>query len=218
MSAKTTCMQPRTAAAKTHALPDVAGRAAGYGIPGRRGRRQRVIAVYQAANAAVDRRAQAAARPDRVQDLPQRAHTSARAARSARPGERGAWLRKDPIALLERQLRDPGELDDSQAAEHRWRHHGRARERRRFRRGEPVPAARAGDRRRLFSLTQSKRDERSNAEDAEDTQRTRRRLSRAQRATITARGNGLLLRAGAMPSALCVPFASFALKRCFSPA
>ena len=29
------------------------------------------------------------------------------------PGEREAWLRRDPIARLERQLRDQGDLDDA---------------------------------------------------------------------------------------------------------
>src|SRR3979411_1197111 len=44
-----------TAAAKTHALGDVAARAAGYGIPGVVGDGNDVFAVYQAANQAVDR-------------------------------------------------------------------------------------------------------------------------------------------------------------------
>src|SRR6201982_629159 len=42
----------QTAAAATHAMPDVAGRAAGYGIPGVVVDGNDVFAVYQAANAA----------------------------------------------------------------------------------------------------------------------------------------------------------------------
>src|SRR5207237_8561374 len=44
-----------TAAAKTHALPDVAGRGAGYGIPGTGVDGNDVIAVHHAATAAVER-------------------------------------------------------------------------------------------------------------------------------------------------------------------
>ena len=61
----------QTAAAATHALSDVAARAAGYGIPGVVVDGNDAFAVYQAANAAVER-ARVGRRPDadRVQDLP----------------------------------------------------------------------------------------------------------------------------------------------------
>jgi pyruvate dehydrogenase E1 component alpha subunit len=43
-----------------------------------------------------------------------RAHTERRGQPDPRdPGEREAWLRRDPIARLERQLRDQGDLDDA---------------------------------------------------------------------------------------------------------
>jgi acetoin:2,6-dichlorophenolindophenol oxidoreductase subunit alpha len=43
-----------------------------------------------------------------------RAHTERRGMADVRdPAEIEAWKRKDPIALLERQLREQGELDDA---------------------------------------------------------------------------------------------------------
>jgi len=43
-----------------------------------------------------------------------RGHTERRGQPDPRdPGEVEAWKRKDPIALLERQLRDQGEIDDA---------------------------------------------------------------------------------------------------------
>ena len=43
-----------------------------------------------------------------------RGHTERRGQPDPRdPAEREAWQRKDPIALLERQLRDQGDLDDT---------------------------------------------------------------------------------------------------------
>src|ERR1019366_8410950 len=45
----------QTSAAATHAMSDVAGRAAGYGIPGVVVDGNDVFAVHQAANAAVER-------------------------------------------------------------------------------------------------------------------------------------------------------------------
>jgi acetoin:2,6-dichlorophenolindophenol oxidoreductase subunit alpha len=104
----------QTAAAKTHALPDVAARAAGYGIPGVVVDGNDVIAVFQAASQAVERA--------RVGDGPTliecktyrwRSHTERRGQSDPRDrAEVEAWQRRDPIALLERQLRDQDELDD----------------------------------------------------------------------------------------------------------
>jgi len=211
-----TCMPAQTAAAKTHALPDVAGRAAGYGIPAswstattssRSIRRPTPPSI-----GALRRRPD----PDRVQDLPPaRPYRAPRAARSARPGGARRVAAQGSDRTARAPAEDQGELDDAKlqsidggimaALESAVAFAGRARSR--------CPSRR---RRRLFSLTQSKRDERSNAEDAEDTQRTRRRLSRAQRATITARGMDCCFAPAQCLRALCVPFASFALKRCFS--
>src|SRR5438093_4883766 len=103
-----------TAAAATHAMPDVAGRAAGYGIPGIVVDGNDVIAVYQAANAAVDR-ARSGQGPTLIEckTYRSRAHTERRGQPDPRdPAEREAWQRRDPIAQLERQLRDQGDLDD----------------------------------------------------------------------------------------------------------
>jgi TPP-dependent pyruvate/acetoin dehydrogenase alpha subunit len=104
-----------TAAAATHAMPDVAGRAAGYGIPGIVVDGNDIIAVYQAANQAVDR-ARSGGGPTLIEckTYRWRGHTERRGQADIRdPAEVEAWKRKDPIALLERQLRDQGELDDA---------------------------------------------------------------------------------------------------------
>ena len=104
-----------TAAAATHALSEVAARAAGYGIPGVVVDGNDVFAVYQAANTAVER-ARSGGGPSLIEckTYRWRAHTERRGMADVRePGEIEAWMRKDPIGLLERQLRDQGELDDS---------------------------------------------------------------------------------------------------------
>src|SRR6266436_3543915 len=104
----------QTAAAATHALNDVAARAAGYGIPGVTVDGNDIFAVYQAANRAVDR-ARSGEGPTLIEckTYRWRAHTERRGQPDPRdPGEREAWMRRDPIARLERQLRDQGDLDD----------------------------------------------------------------------------------------------------------
>ena len=104
-----------TAAAATHALGDVAMRAAGYGIPGVVVDGNDVFAVCQAANTAVER-ARSGGGPSLIEckTYRWRAHTERRGMADVRdPAEIEAWKRKDPIALLERQLRDQGELDDN---------------------------------------------------------------------------------------------------------
>ena len=105
----------QTAAAATHALPDVASRAAGYGIPGVVVDGNDVFAVHQAASVAVDR-ARSGDGPTVIEckTYRWRAHTE----RPGQPDPRDqaelqAWQRNDPIALLERRLREQGELDDS---------------------------------------------------------------------------------------------------------
>src|SRR5437762_12126164 len=105
----------QTAAAATHALGDVAARAAGYGIPGVVVDGNDVIAVYQAANAAVDR-ARCGGGPSLIEckTYRWRAHTERRGQADSREKEEvEAWKQKDPIRLLERQLRDQGDLDDA---------------------------------------------------------------------------------------------------------
>ena len=105
----------QTAAAATHALSDVAARAAGYGIPGVVVDGNDIFAVYQAANRAVER-ARAGEGPSLIEckTYRWRAHTERKGQPDPRdPVEREAWLRRDPIAQLERQLRDQGYLDSA---------------------------------------------------------------------------------------------------------
>src|SRR5438270_4711126 len=105
----------QTAAAKTHALPDIAGRAAGYGIPGIIVDGNDVMAVHQAASAAVDR-ARSGGGPTLIEckTYRWRGHTERRGQADVRDkAEIDSWQRRDPIALHERQLRDQGELDDA---------------------------------------------------------------------------------------------------------
>jgi pyruvate dehydrogenase E1 component alpha subunit len=106
----------QTAAAATHAMPDVAGRAAGYGIPGVVVDGNDIFAVYQAANRAVER-ARAGEGPSLIEckTYRWRAHTERKGQPDPRdPAEREAWIGRDPIAQLERRLRDQGDLDDAE--------------------------------------------------------------------------------------------------------
>jgi pyruvate dehydrogenase E1 component alpha subunit len=103
----------QTPAAATHALGDVASRAAGYGIPGVVVDGNDVFAVYQAAHAAVER-ARAGAGPSLIEckTYRWRAHTE----RHGQPDPRDraeveTWLRRDPIALLTQQLQEQREID-----------------------------------------------------------------------------------------------------------
>ncbi len=105
----------QTSAAATHAMTDVAGRAAGYGIPGVMVDGNDVFAVHQAASAAVAR-ARAGDGPTLIEckTYRWRAHTERKGQIDPRDrAEVEAWMRQDPIALLERQLRGQGELDDA---------------------------------------------------------------------------------------------------------
>ncbi len=104
-----------TAAAATHALSDVAARAAGYGIPGMVVDGNDIFAVHQAANQAVDR-ARSGDGPTLIEckTYRWRGHTERRGQADPRDlGEIEEWKGKDPIALLERRLREQGELDDA---------------------------------------------------------------------------------------------------------
>src|SRR5437762_4324036 len=93
----------QTAAAATHALGDVAARAAGYGIPGVVVDGNDIFAVYQAANSAVDR-ARSGGGPTLIEckTYRWRAHTERAGQADVRnPAEVEAWKGKDPIAQLE---------------------------------------------------------------------------------------------------------------------
>ena len=112
----------QTSAAATHALPDVAARAAGYGIPGIVVDGNDIGAVHQAAIRAVDR-ARSGGGPTLIEckTYRWRGHTERKGQADPRDKrEVEAWQQNDPIALLERQLRDQGDLDDAglQAMEH----------------------------------------------------------------------------------------------------
>jgi TPP-dependent pyruvate/acetoin dehydrogenase alpha subunit len=105
----------QTPVAATHALSDVASRAAGYGIPGVVVDGNDVFAVHQAAHTAVER-ARAGGGPTLIEckTYRWRAHTERRGQADPRDHiEVEAWMRRDPIALLERQLREQGELDNA---------------------------------------------------------------------------------------------------------
>ena len=105
----------QTAAAATHAMPDVAGRAAGYGIPGVIVDGNDVVAVYQAAARAVER-ARAGEGPTLIEckTYRWRAHTE----RAGQPDfrtepELSAWQAKDPIARLVARLQEQGHLTEA---------------------------------------------------------------------------------------------------------
>jgi acetoin:2,6-dichlorophenolindophenol oxidoreductase subunit alpha len=102
----------QTPATATLALPDVAARAAGYGIPGVAVDGDDIFAVYQAANRAVDR-ARSGGGPSLIEckTYRWRAHTERRGQPDPRdPQEVEAWKAKDPIARLARQLEAQGDL------------------------------------------------------------------------------------------------------------
>jgi TPP-dependent pyruvate/acetoin dehydrogenase alpha subunit len=109
----------QTAAAATHALSDVATRAQGYGIPGVVVDGNDIFAVYQAANRAVER-ARSGAGPSLIEckTYRWRAHTERRGQPDLRdPQEVATWKGRDPIARLDRRLREQGDLDDGQRRE-----------------------------------------------------------------------------------------------------
>lgn len=105
----------QTSAAATHALSDVAARAAGYGIPGVVVDGNDIFAVHQAASRAVER-ARAGEGPTLIEckTYRQRAHTERKGQPDYRDtAEIEAWKGRDPIGQLTRQLRDQGDLDDA---------------------------------------------------------------------------------------------------------
>jgi TPP-dependent pyruvate/acetoin dehydrogenase alpha subunit len=105
----------QTAATATHAMGDVAGRAAGYGIPGVVVDGNDIFAVHRAASAAVER-ARAGLGPTLIEckTYRHRGHTERRGQPDPRDAaEIESWKGRDPIALLTRRLREQGELDDA---------------------------------------------------------------------------------------------------------
>ena len=105
----------QTAAAATHAMPDVAGRAHGYGIPGVVVDGNDVFAVYQAAARAVER-ARRGEGPTLIEakTFRWRAHTERKGQPDFRTeAEIAEWKRKDPIARLVGQLMAQGQLTEA---------------------------------------------------------------------------------------------------------
>jgi pyruvate dehydrogenase E1 component alpha subunit len=98
-----------TPAAIALATPDVADRGAGYGIPAKIVDGQDVLAVYAAAATAVER-ARAGAGPTLLECKTYRftSHAGAGQGKHDNPEELKKWLKRDPIALLEKKLRDDG--------------------------------------------------------------------------------------------------------------
>ena len=144
----------QTSAAADARLPDVAGRAAGYGIPGVVVDGNDIFAVHQAAARAVAR-ARAGEGPTLIEckTYRWRAHTE----RIGQPdfrteAEIEAWKKKDPIARLLGQLEAQGAMTDAdwQAMNKEVQRDDRSR--RRIRRGEPVPDAGASARRHVRGL------------------------------------------------------------------
>lgn len=105
----------QTAAAETHAMPDVAGRAAGYGIPGIVVDGNDIFAVCQAAARAIAR-ARAGEGPTLIEckTYRWRAHTERVGQPDFRTEEEiEAWRKTDPIARLLGQLKAQGAMTDA---------------------------------------------------------------------------------------------------------
>jgi pyruvate dehydrogenase E1 component alpha subunit len=91
----------------TLSTPNVADRAAGYGMPGQIVDGQDVLAVHAAASAAVGR-ARADGGPTLLEFKTYRftSHAGAGKGQHNNPEELKTWLKRDPIAMFETKLRD----------------------------------------------------------------------------------------------------------------
>ena len=98
-----------TPAAIALALPNVADRAAAYGIPGQVVDGQDVLAVHAAASAAVER-ARSGGGPTLLECKTYRftSHAGAGKGKHDKPEELKKWLQRVPITLFEQKLRDDG--------------------------------------------------------------------------------------------------------------
>src|SRR5215470_6305880 len=106
----------QTAAAETHAMPDVAGRATGYGIPGIVVDGNDIFAVYQAGARAIAR-ARAGEGPTLIEckTYRWRPHTERIGQPDFRTEEEiEAWKKKDPIARLVLQLKAQAAMTDAE--------------------------------------------------------------------------------------------------------
>ncbi|MEW6355058.1 MAG: thiamine pyrophosphate-dependent dehydrogenase E1 component subunit alpha [Planctomycetota bacterium] len=91
------------------AIPNAADKAPGYGIPGKIVDGQDVLAVYEVASEAVAR-ARAGEGPTLIESKTYRFTSHAGAGRGAHnnPKELEEWMKRDPITLFEKNLRDDG--------------------------------------------------------------------------------------------------------------
>ncbi|MEW6473497.1 MAG: thiamine pyrophosphate-dependent enzyme [Actinomycetota bacterium] len=97
------------------AVADIAGRAAGYALPGERVDGQDVAEVYDATRRAVDR-AWAGERPTLLECVTMRMHGQAEHPAGYVPKELIAqWQERDPVVLFERRLLDAGYLGGAEA-------------------------------------------------------------------------------------------------------
>jgi pyruvate dehydrogenase E1 component alpha subunit len=99
-------------------VPDIAVRAAGYGIPGVTVDGTDVVAVYEAVREAVER-ARSGEGPSLIEckTLRVRGHSEHDDASYVPKALLEEWRAKDPIGRYERRLRDWGTLDDEKDAE-----------------------------------------------------------------------------------------------------
>ncbi|RKN11358.1 pyruvate dehydrogenase (acetyl-transferring) E1 component subunit alpha [Streptomyces radicis] len=105
--------------AKQTAAPSIAHKAVGYGMPGRLVDGNDAPAVHDALTGALAR-ARAGEGPTLIEAVTYRldAHTNADdATRYRTEAEVAAWRARDPLTLMERELRAHGLLDDAGAAE-----------------------------------------------------------------------------------------------------
>ena len=105
----------QTPSTATHAMPDIAGRAHGYGIPGITVDGNDIFAVYQAASRAVAR-ARAGEGPTLIEckTYRWRGHTERKGQPDPRDkAEIETWKTKDPIARLADRLQAQGQLTDA---------------------------------------------------------------------------------------------------------
>ncbi len=130
-----------TPARITHAQPDVAARAAGYDLPGVMVDGQDVLAVYEAAGAAVDR-ARSGGGPTLLECKTYRFEGHCGVAKAHNnPAELEDWRGRDPIALFEQKLLEQGVLTAAEQAAMRAEAEAEIDEAERFAVGSPLPAA-----------------------------------------------------------------------------
>jgi TPP-dependent pyruvate/acetoin dehydrogenase alpha subunit len=96
----------------TLSIPDIADRAASYGLPGEVVDGQDVMAVYDRVSAAVSR-ARAGEGPTLIESKTYRflPHTAG-GVQHNNPGELEDWLKRDPILLFERWLLEKGHMSE----------------------------------------------------------------------------------------------------------